>query len=162
MRNAALVTVIAIQALSLFNYYTRRQWTNWTLVVPMDEIVAHVEQNAQAGDLVIFDEWNLYDGPFYYWHGGATVARFGLVEPRWPTQLSSAPRVWAVRAVRDNSPGQPMERLLLHIKRNFILKEQIGYVKEPPAIYQQKRRWLRREVFSHKIECLLFERPIEK
>jgi hypothetical protein len=59
--------------------------------------------------------------------------------------------------VRDQSPGGEMDRLYSHIKRNFFLKEQNGYVRDSPVIYAQKRRWLRREVYPYKIESLLFE-----
>lgn len=158
LRAAAFATAIAIQAFSLYNYYLNRQWTNWAYVVPGPEINAYVEQNAHANDLVIFDEWNLGRGPFFYWQGETAPSRFGPSAPQWPTRLNTARRVWVVRAVRDNSPGEQMEQLLLHLKLNFVLKDRQGYVKEPPALYVKKRRWLRREVFPHKIECLLFER----
>jgi len=159
VRAAAFVAMIGIQAISLFNYYLNRQWTNWAYEVPMAEIVGYVEKHAGPGDLVILDEWNLYRGPYFYWRGGwATVCRFGPSATRWPARLETARRVWVIRAVRDQSPGGQMDRLLLHIKLNFVLKEQIGYVKEPPVIYAQKRRWLRREVYPYKIETLLFER----
>ena len=161
VRYAALVAVIALQAVSLFNHYLNRQWTNWAYVVPMAEIVAQVEKNVHPDDLVILDEWNLGDGPSYYWHGKAWVYRFGPSATRWPARLQSARRVWVVRAVRDQSPGVQTDRLLLQIKLNFVLKQQWVYVKEPPVIYEWKRRLLRREVFPHKVETLFFERPTE-
>jgi uncharacterized membrane protein len=157
VRGAALATVIAIQGFSLFNYYFNRQWTNWAYAVPMPEIIAHVEANARPDDLVIFDEWNLCKGPFFFWRGNADVWRFGPSATRWPARLDTATRVWVVRAARDQSSGGEMDRLYSHIKRNFFLKEINGYVSDPPAIYEQKRRWLRREVYSYKIESLLFE-----
>jgi hypothetical protein len=157
VKGAVFATAIAIQGISLYNYYFNRQWTNWAYAVPMPEIIAHVEANARRGDLVILDEWNLSKGPFFYWKGEAAVCRFGPAATRWPARLDTARRVWLVRAVRDQSPGGEMDRLFAHIKRNFILKEQNGYVKDSPAIHAQKRRWLRREVYPYKVESLLFE-----
>jgi 4-amino-4-deoxy-L-arabinose transferase-like glycosyltransferase len=157
VRRAVLATMTVIQAVSLYNYYFNRQWTNWAYAVPMPEIVAHVEANARRDDLVILDEWNLSSGPFFYWRGEAAVCRFGPMATRWPARLDTAQRVWVVRAVRDQSPGGEMDRLYSHIKRNFFLKEQNGYVRDSPVIYAQKRRWLRREVYPYKIESLLFE-----
>jgi hypothetical protein len=159
VRRAALATAIAIQAVSLFNYYTCRQWTNWALVVPMREVICHIEENEQPGDVVVLDEWNLYDGPFFYWNGIATVHRYGGPETGNLADLPKAPRIWVVRAMRDSAPGRPMDKLLDLLKPNFFLQEQIGYVSEPPAILQWKRRLLRREVFPHKIESLLFRSP---
>jgi len=159
VRTAAFATLLGIQAVSLFNYYTQRQWTNWAYVVPMPEIVAYVEQNARPDDLVILDEWNLCNGPFFYWRGKAEVFRFGPAVESTPPRLAEVRRIWVIRAVRDNSPGEQVNRLLLHIKRNFVLKERRAYVREPSAIYEKKRHWLRREVFRHKIELLRFERP---
>jgi 4-amino-4-deoxy-L-arabinose transferase-like glycosyltransferase len=161
VRYAALGAVIAIQAVAFFNYYLNRQWTNWAYAVPMAEIVANVEKRVHPDDLVILDEWNLYGGPYYYWHGKAWVYRFGPSATRWPARLQSAHRVWVVRAVRDQSPGRQTDQLLLQIKLNFVLKEQWAYVKEPAVIYEWKRRLLRREVFPHKVETLFFERPTE-
>jgi len=159
IRRATLVTMMAVQAVSLVNLYWNRQWTNWAYVVPMPEIIAHIEENVQRDDLVIFDEWNLGRGPFFFWRGSAMVCRFGPSATRWPARLDSTQRVWMVRAVRDQSPGYQMNQLFSHIQRNFVLKEWIGFVKDPPGIFEQKRRWLHREVYPYKIESLLFERP---
>lgn len=161
VRRAAFATAVAVQAISLCNYYTGRQWTNWAYVVPMAEIVGYVEENAGNGDLVILDEWNLYRGPYYYWKGEAAVWRFGRSSRRWPARLKSARRVWIIRAVRDTSPGGQVEQLLDYLKANFVLDLQASrrYVSEPAAIYARKRRFARRKVFRHKVECLLFVRP---
>ncbi|KPL11244.1 hypothetical protein AMJ85_04125, partial [candidate division BRC1 bacterium SM23_51] len=40
VRAAAFATAIAVQAISLYNYYWSRQWTNWAYVVPATEINA--------------------------------------------------------------------------------------------------------------------------
>jgi len=162
VRAAAFATAIAVQAISLYNYYWSRQWTNWAYVVPATEINAYLEQNVWRGDLLIFDEWNLGRGPAFYWRGEVTPFRFGPALPHWPARVNIARRAWIVRAVRDTSSGRQMDELLRHFKLNFILKVQRGYVREPPAIYVKKRRWLQREVFPYKIECLLFERPVER
>jgi len=160
VRGAALAVALAIQAFSLYNYYFNRQWTNWAYAVPMPEIIAHVEKNVRSKDLVIFDEWNLARGPNFYWRGTAPVWRFGPEATRWPGRLDSADRIWIVRAVRDRSPGGQVDKLFSYLQRNFVLKQQNAYVKDPPAIYVQKRRWLHREVYPHKVESLMFVRPI--
>jgi hypothetical protein len=155
-----LAALLLVNGVSLFNYYTNRETTNWAYTTPVQDILDTMNRLRTDDTLTIVDNYN-FNREFEYYSPPGPVQ--GLKEQ----DLSATglrelcdpyPRVLFLYATNDASPDAKVASMIAFLKNHYRHSRGIGFIEEDTRVRRMKELIVRREVKRFKIYLDLFER----
>jgi len=151
--------IIVLLIPSHLNYYTHQQFHNPVFVTPSRDVLAHIVERSQPGDLLIQD---IASGASYYYAAQRLTQPELIENPDVALErLKSGQfhRVWLASVGRDRTRFAEPDPVTTWLEHNLRLAETTGFAEQDPTYRAIKARLTGRPAYQYRVVVQLFVKP---